>query len=689
MFKVKPISQGAMIGLFIFAVFFIVFPSYSQTIISSIEITDIDYQQFPVISAKVRILSDTRTPVTDISSEDLAVTEDGQAVDFNHQPIKTGIKTVVVLDLGMGIDHKGLSDEIQFSEMKHAAGSFINTLGEDDGLELITVRGDDTEVFVSLTNDQTKLQESLEALGIGDLSTLTNGLDGLKYALDDLQKATGDNTPCAVILITSGIQSTYRGDRTSYSAIESQAETFDIPIHTILVGDNQETQSLESLVAESGGRFIRYRSNEAPNPILNWLDAQRLQYLITYRTKSSSTDERELKVSAQTESGSQYDVQKFRLSPSPKPPEIVSLTINNGDPVIRKAPEHDSDLTNIPLTEVQIDANFQWPDGYTNRSIARAELLIDGQPHDEPLFDLAGESISFTWDLRTYTNEGKTTARVQVVLTDELGFQSSEEVQVPVEVFVPEIGGPGICDSLNEFPYVGTSLYDACEKWGITPAQMLNMVIALAALIMVAIIWFKRDTVVAVGKEVGTRVTETVRRVTQRIGGGRSKPKAYLEAVRGLPEEELKTYDIFGETPIGRNPRYAELVFENPKISGLHCTLHLDGNSWTIEDSDSSNGTYLNSKRLSPFQHAELNDGDTVELAPVERGGIRFNFTLAEDFSFDDDYGYEDWEEESDVEILEPQPSTRITDRVKTTPVDHHDIEGDDDGEFDPSAQEF
>jgi len=516
-------------------------------------------------------------------------------------------------------------------------------------------------------------------------------------AMEDLSKATGDSTPLAVLLITPGIQSKFSGKRTQYEDVSRLLESVDIPIHTILlVRGGQQTQLLEDLVAKSQGQFVRYTTRDSANSVFSLIDAQRWQYQITYRTTSGTGNERLLKVAARTEmSAPPFDVAKFTVVPAPQPPTVLSITINNGDPVTRKAPSYDSDLTEIPLTEVGIDVQIYWPDGYSQRKIARAELFIDGQPHDEPLLDLEDvDAISFTWDLRTYTNKGKTTARIQVVLTDELGLQSVEEVQVPVEVFVPDkpmpapivVPGTDICKSLKSLPYAGESLYSACQKWGITPAQMLNMVIALAALVLVGVIWFKRETVLAASQAAGRRITETVRRVTERIGRGQAKPKAYLEAVRGLPEEDLKRYDIFGETPIGRDPNYSELVFDSPKISGKHCTLHLEGHRWTIEDEDSTNGTFVNGRRIPAFQPIPINDGDSIELAPVERGGIRFKFIVAENTDIGDyddleDFGGVDDERETDVRVTNPVPHQS-----------YHEIDSEDefaDDSFDPSAQEF
>jgi hypothetical protein len=49
-------------------------------------------------------------------------------------------------------------------------------------------------------------------------------------------------------------------------------------------------------------------------------------------------------------------------------------------------------------------------------------------------------------------------------------------------------------------------------------------------------------------------------------------------------------------------------------ISRRHCVLHLQGTAYLVEDLGSSNGTYLNGKRLTPHLLHVLKDGDELQL---------------------------------------------------------------------------
>jgi pSer/pThr/pTyr-binding forkhead associated (FHA) protein len=104
-----------------------------------------------------------------------------------------------------------------------------------------------------------------------------------------------------------------------------------------------------------------------------------------------------------------------------------------------------------------------------------------------------------------------------------------------------------------------------------------------------------------------------------------------------------KTLEIYGDTPIGRSRQNAELLFqydnENSPLSRLHCTILDEEDHFKIRDEDSANGTYLNGVRLKPLVPEDLEDGDEIELARVERGGVHLQFLVAR-YDENDDNGF-------------------------------------------------
>jgi pSer/pThr/pTyr-binding forkhead associated (FHA) protein len=109
--------------------------------------------------------------------------------------------------------------------------------------------------------------------------------------------------------------------------------------------------------------------------------------------------------------------------------------------------------------------------------------------------------------------------------------------------------------------------------------------------------------------------------------------RAYLVPVEGFEEPQTKSYEIYGTTALGRSRRHADLLFhineEDSPISRLHCTILDEDDHFAIRDEDSSNGTYVNGEKLTPLAAVVLQDGDTIDVAPLERGGLRFLFQVA------------------------------------------------------------
>ncbi|NNN05963.1 MAG: FHA domain-containing protein [Elusimicrobia bacterium] len=65
------------------------------------------------------------------------------------------------------------------------------------------------------------------------------------------------------------------------------------------------------------------------------------------------------------------------------------------------------------------------------------------------------------------------------------------------------------------------------------------------------------------------------------------------------------------EIRVGRKPDN-DVVIDNPAISGHHCRIAKRGDAYFIEDLDSTNGTYLNEKRVKT---ADLKSNDVIGIA--------------------------------------------------------------------------
>ena len=72
-----------------------------------------------------------------------------------------------------------------------------------------------------------------------------------------------------------------------------------------------------------------------------------------------------------------------------------------------------------------------------------------------------------------------------------------------------------------------------------------------------------------------------------------------------------KSFDLDSELTIGRTDR-CRIVLDDPYVSSVHARIYSEGDTCLVEDLGSTNGTYLNRKRIT--SPAELQRGDRLKI---------------------------------------------------------------------------
>lgn len=72
-----------------------------------------------------------------------------------------------------------------------------------------------------------------------------------------------------------------------------------------------------------------------------------------------------------------------------------------------------------------------------------------------------------------------------------------------------------------------------------------------------------------------------------------------------------------GELVVGRS-QSCDVVLGDSSVSGRHLRLHGEGKSFSVSDLNSSNGTFLNDRRLEPGRELHLREGDTIRVGETE-----------------------------------------------------------------------
>ena len=97
--------------------------------------------------------------------------------------------------------------------------------------------------------------------------------------------------------------------------------------------------------------------------------------------------------------------------------------------------------------------------------------------------------------------------------------------------------------------------------------------------------------------------------------GGSDTRQFYLRMIKGVPPNA--TYSIHGTTRIGRSDE-SEVALVDPSVSRVHAVVELDGATPVVRDLGSTNGTFVNGRRIEAHQ---LRDGDELRF-----GNTRMRF---------------------------------------------------------------
>ena len=72
------------------------------------------------------------------------------------------------------------------------------------------------------------------------------------------------------------------------------------------------------------------------------------------------------------------------------------------------------------------------------------------------------------------------------------------------------------------------------------------------------------------------------------------------------------------ETKVGRDAAKCHITLTEPRVSGLHASLKVDGGQLYVRDEQSNNGTFVDGQRLAPNVWTVAPAGGVLRFGPVE-----------------------------------------------------------------------
>ena len=95
-----------------------------------------------------------------------------------------------------------------------------------------------------------------------------------------------------------------------------------------------------------------------------------------------------------------------------------------------------------------------------------------------------------------------------------------------------------------------------------------------------------------------------------------STEKNYYFSACGSGYEDIKIPDK--GIVIGKLEKNVDVVINDPSVSRIHAKCEVNGEKCYLEDLNTTNGTYINGRRLIPYKLEVLNPGDRVSFGCIE-----------------------------------------------------------------------
>ncbi|MCA9922464.1 MAG: FHA domain-containing protein [Anaerolineales bacterium] len=558
---------------------------------------------FPEVEVKFRVLDEAGNFVSGLTATDIVVTENTETVSINGDVSTTsgGVRGLFVVDAGLR-----LSQNNRWERTKEGIQYYLERkFSADDTVAVMAIEGTDPAYFLS-SNYETDVDALMANLNqftppCNSEECTSNAISGLEQ-LFNLFGGPGDEiTPAFVVFITGQLEQGANEQR--INNIINNAQRLNIPIYPVYLPGFDMHSGLPTIAEGSGGLLVTYANQSSWEEVYRVIDNQvRQQYVLTY--ESLTLGSRDITVTVDNV----FDTFQYE--------------VNIAAPIITiKSPESGSKISPTDTQTIEVLADI----GEYPRGITAFEITIEETGESVPATPdkLEGNRYEVTIPWEKFPQEdGNYT--ILIMATDEYNL-TSELAEVSLTVSnITDLPTPEGTDTVPE-----------------QPADFSNNTLLAIALIVVAVLllaglfFFREKGPVKVARET---IMRGVDRMTRRYSR-QTEARGYLLVMEG-DASQGKRLELFGTTTIGRSKQDSELLFqlydESSPISRRHCTIIDEEDHFEIRDEDSANGTYLNGVRLSAMVPRELLDGDEIELARVERGGVKLQFLAVQNDPYDD-----------------------------------------------------
>jgi len=257
----------------------------------SLQITQFDLGEFPLVKAYVSVLDANGKPVRGQAKEQVKLTENGHAIDIDSMQMTGTGGLRDPLNLAIVVDRSESMTGEKIERAKESVLRFISLMEPGDRAALISF-SDKVEALEPLTGSQDVLRRAVMNIQPGGHTAL---FDAIARGVESLSNVSGRR---AVIVLTDGIAN--RGALDLDQAVETAAKAY-VSVSVIGLGKDVRTERLEGIAKDTGGTYFYAPLADGLADIYSTISNRiHNEYVITYHTQKRADYLRKVTIALNT-----------------------------------------------------------------------------------------------------------------------------------------------------------------------------------------------------------------------------------------------------------------------------------------------------------------------------------------------------------------------------------------------------
>lgn len=604
----------------------------AQSIGPELRLGEIDKSEFPEVSLDFSIKNARPNQLEPLKDSEITILEGSKKIPISRLESQyTGTHFMLAINTARNLALFDLHGISNYDKMK----GVIKTLGSN----LAPDSGDHFSLFInpeSQWNELSSYSEWLNALDsyedVYGMRRIDQSFASLEMAINAFQNSELDQET-VLLYVAPAI---YPRNVERFKELIAQATQLGLPIHTWMVLEFPDTSTAkeaelrEALDAGGGSLFLFSRDEELPDP-KSYIEGMGYRYTVAYESSLRASQTVKLSVQVDTLGLGKLQSASKELSVFVQPAQLRFLNL-----ISELSVELDKEGLPNPK-ELPLEVSIEFPDNYP-REILVTSLWVNGEKIKE---NQAPPYGNFLIELESYTESENLS--LEVKLDDSWGLQGSTGTQkvaltvIEPENFIQEVSqgstrwlllGAGVGILILGFIFILSGSRKKRKTKNTTKETSASMAKTEE---------LQEDSEMALAQaqsepsnndevKLLEKPDEKVKEPEQASSATQQEmliaPARHFGSLHKLDKDStpsaVKPFLLTKKVIyIGRDPKLADLVLDDPAIEPLHAELQLfDDGRATLTDFKTTAGTYRNFKALSGTA-IELQHGDILHFGTV------------------------------------------------------------------------